>query len=115
MSLPDARIADDSDSQRALRVVVARRSPAGRYWEAIDPAERDRIADAVPAGCRLLIATGLRAKPGTVTVSLRDERNSDVVEPRRGYLNAALCWSVLPRVVVTTDAGGWVEDIEEVA
>ena len=97
MTLPDARVADDSDAQEAAlrRVVVARRSPAGRHWEALDADERARIEAAVPAGHMLILATGLRAKPGTVTVSLRDARNSDVVEPRRGRLTADLCWAVL--------------------
>ena len=97
MTLPDARIADDSDSQDAAlsRVSVARRSPAGRYWLAIAADERARIAAAVPDGHRLVLATGLRAKPGTVTVSLRDASNSDVREPARGYLTPALCWRVL--------------------
>lgn len=99
-----------------MTVTVAAASPAGRYWAALPEQDRELIEGAVPPGMRLLIATGLRAKPGTVTVSLRDEHNSDVVEPRRGRLTPELCWSVLnARVVVTTDAAGYVRDIEEVA
>lgn len=98
-----------------MTVSVSHGSPAERYWLAIPEDERAAIEAAVPAGCWLVISTGLPSQPGTATVSLRDERNYRVGPAVRGYLTARLCWAALPRVVVTTDAAGYVESIEEVA
>ena len=108
-----AYLLDDSDSQWAererQRVSVSRISRP--YWDAIPAADRERIVAAVPNDCRLVIVPGYKSKPGTATVSLRDERNYTVGESIRGSDIAHLCWSVLPRVTVTTDADGWIEDI----
>lgn len=84
-------------------------------WLRIPEQERAAIAAAVPDGMRLHISPGYRAKPGTADVGLRDAGNSAAGPVQRGFLTASLCWSALPRVVVTTDAGGNVTSIEEIA
>jgi hypothetical protein len=83
-----------------------------RWWLAIPEEERERIEAAVPSGHCLVIKPGYRAKPGTTDVSLRDEGNHAVKE-YRGTNIAWMCWAVLPRFVVTTDAEGYVRSIEE--
>ena len=99
--LPDARIADDSDSQEAalrLSVKAALRlsvSYVSRpYWRAIPDEERARIVAAVPDGHRLVIKPGYRAKPGTADIELRTGDNRSVVGSR-GYVTADACWAVL--------------------
>lgn len=82
------------------------------YWEAIDPDERARIEAAVPEGHRLVITPGHRDQPGTADVALRTADNQ-TVRATRGFITAARCWAVLPRVVVTTDAGGYITSIED--
>ena len=85
-----------------------------RWWLAIPENERERIEAAVPPGHTLVIKPGYRAKPGTTDVSLRDEGNHGVAE-RRGSDIAWMCWAVLPRVVVTADAAGYITSITEEA
>lgn len=108
----DARVLDDSDAQWAdlIRRRVSVSKVSRRYWEAIPLDERERIAAAVPEGHWIYVKPGYRAKPGTTDVSLRDERNS-VVREQRGFEIARMCWAVLPRLTITTDSDGWVEDI----
>lgn len=65
-----------------------------RWWLAIAADERERIEAAVPPHHRLHLHPGYRAKPGTTTVSLRDEGNHAVAE-RRGRDIARMCWAVL--------------------
>lgn len=66
------------------------------YWWTIPEAERERIASAVPDGMTLVLYPGYRAKPGTTTVSLRDERNTMLQETRGSNL-AHMCWYVINR------------------
>ncbi len=70
-----------------------------RYWAAIPEDEREAIEAAVPDGHVIYIGAGYRGKPGTSDVSLRRidvfAGTYSVISQARGYLNAALCWSVL--------------------
>lgn len=76
-------------------VVLSERSPSYRYWQAIDPAERERIEAAIPPDLRLHIFPGHRAKPGTANVGLRYLDGRAAGAEVRGRLTAALCWSAL--------------------
>lgn len=93
-----------------MTVVVGRVSRP--YWNAIPAEERAAILEAIPPEHRLHIKPGHHAKPGTADVELRTEDNR-TVRSSRGYVTAQRCWAVLPRTVVTTDAGGWVRSIED--
>lgn len=83
-----------------------------RYWcERIPADERDRIVAAIPEGHGLRLTAGRPGQPGTATVRLITDGR--LVAEARGQLTASLVWSVLPRQVVTTDAGGNVTSWEE--
>lgn len=84
-----------------------------RWWLAIPAEERARIEAAVPVDHAIVIKPGYRAKPGTTDVSLRDKHNHRIGEERRGRDIAWMCWAVLPKVVVTTDAAGYITSMEE--
>jgi hypothetical protein len=100
MTIPDARVADDSDAQRAFleRERVSVSPVSRRYWQAIDPAQREAIVEAIPPGYRLVIKPGYRSTPGTCDVELRDDRGSAAGPAQRGYLTASLCWRALPHI-----------------
>jgi hypothetical protein len=88
---------------------------ARRWWDVIPEAERERIDAAVPEGLTLAISPGHRAKPGTMSVGLRDDRGYSAGPKVRGRLSAPLCWAALREVRqrVTTDAEGYVTEWEK--
>lgn len=72
MSIPDARVCDDSDAQWAYleRERIRPDRVIRRWWDRIPAQDRERIVAAVPDGSWLTLTAGYRARPGTADVRL---------------------------------------------
>lgn len=87
----------------------------GRWWGALPDETRAAIEASVPADHWLTLTAGYRAKPGTADVRLY-RLPFECIAEMRGQDLAGMCRALLsaPRLRVTTDANGWVVEMEDI-